>query len=253
MGRMKGKRVRQGKNRRYLRPGYIEITPERRAALVAERARTGRSYHSVIRHAEDPPPGLTKDTCYAWVRGTSYQGREEFYEFMMAEYAKLPGGPETPAYRGPDFIPLTRHRKKLLRSERERTGKSFYHVIENSEHPPRGLTDTRCRDWLSGRLKQAPRSHFSFMIGEYRTYPDASEPERPRAETVKIGHPVVFVTPAMLGTIREVLGGRSPEEFLAGRADIPEGLDAKALAAMCRPNAGKVRRDHYEYVVRSGG
>lgn len=248
---MTGERVQQGQSRRYLRPGYIEITPERRAALAAERARTGRSYSSVIKHAEAPPPGLTASVCHAWVNGISYQGRKEFYDFLVAAYAKLPDGPETPAYRGPDYIHLTDYRKRLLRAERERTGKSFYHVIKNSEYPPEGLTDTQCREWLGGRLKQAPRSHFKFMIGEYKKYPDAAGEVNPKAETVKTGDPVVFVTPAMLRRIQGVMGGRTPEEFLAGRKDLPKGLDARALAAMRLPNSGKVRRDHYEYVLRS--
>lgn len=70
-------------------PTMIELTSARKAAITAEKERTGIGSRGFMSRAHNPPPGLKATRIDGWLNHVKHAPEAE-YEYVLDEYRKFP-------------------------------------------------------------------------------------------------------------------------------------------------------------------
>jgi hypothetical protein len=142
---------------------YVHCTPEVRAAMQAQRRRSGVGVYKLFKNAADMPAGLAFTHIRSFYDGRLRRLRRSDWEYVMAEWAALPDCPET--------LLLTPEIIGVLRGHAARLGKGPQALLRGVKHKPSGFTSTIASNWMSGRATRARKDHLEFLIARYEAAP----------------------------------------------------------------------------------
>jgi hypothetical protein len=202
-----------------------------RAALLAEKERTGVGPHALLSRAGDVPRGLSITTILEWLNGARLTGRPRHIAWTLQTWRSLPSV---------SWVEITPALLRTLKSERSRTGIGPKALISRMPRLPDGLTSAIIATWFRRAARGARADHIAFVLDAYKALPDAENAPR------------VTITSELR---RELIAlrdrtGVGPQALLRARRDKPPGLGADLILLWISGAVKSAREDHFAYVLR---
>jgi hypothetical protein len=162
----------------------VPLTPEMRALLNAEFARTGTGPVLILKRATDTPQGLTHAVIQTWASddGDARPNtvNEAYWNYIIARLATMPDCIAVPAQVIPARLVKTRYKGKVeitadelteLHHHRQRTGIGGVFLLRNASDKPAGLTAAMVSAWLSRQTRRAEPGFVAYVLARYRAWP----------------------------------------------------------------------------------
>lgn len=200
---------------------------------------------------KDFPQGFKIKWVEEWLSGKIKEADETHIDYVLSKWKDIPiikktVTGQTRKYNEPDdYVFISQSVRKLLNYNRTRTGMGSGQFLEKHMDFKGMLRAETITDWMTGRVKKAPRAQLDFVLERWNTEPDKvfersdsgmiSDFRVEKQSLQKRGNNHHYIE-LDKDVLREMRGhrrrtGKGPKELLAGAQDLPFGLNYGVVVA----------------------
>lgn len=154
--------------------------------------------------------------------------------------------------------PITKAIRQKLRSEIRRTGTTAIMLLQGADDLPEGLTVAHVNRWISGIVKEAPKSHIDHVLAKWaslgddagRIAPDGHAlPKRGRRHASDAR--LIGITEEMQAQLRAEMTrtGIGFADILGGTDDVPEGLNSRIIRGWLYGDVQTADESYWRFVM----
>lgn len=152
---------------------FVVYSSEVRAAMDAERTRTGIAAVQIFTNDADLPDGLTRNKIRNFYCGVLTRLDRRAFEHIMRTWNAFPDADSATVALTPDIL-------AALRAGITRTNKGPSAILRGARDRPDGLHAALIQTWLSGKTRTARSRHLDYVMNCYSVASPASAAKRGR-------------------------------------------------------------------------